>query len=253
MFEASLQEKPLKQNTAGVHLASVVMEFAGRTVIPGISLHLCEQRIALIGRNGSGKTTLLRLMAGLVAPTRGQIKVDGIDPYRDRKAILSRLGIMFQNPDHQIIFPTVGEELGFGLKQQGHCPDTVARMVKDILAQHGRSHWYDVSVHTLSHGQRQFLCLLSILAMGPDTILLDEPFAGLDLPTTIRLSRTFSRLPQRLITVTHDPAVAREAGRVVWIDAGQVRADGTPEVVLPAFEAEMQELGEHDADVNLAP
>ncbi|MFT0891750.1 energy-coupling factor ABC transporter ATP-binding protein [Pseudochelatococcus sp. G4_1912] len=242
-----------KDNTIGVHLDAVSLSIAGRTIIHDLYLHLDEKRIAIIGCNGSGKTTLLRLIAGLIAPTHGNIRVEGIDPFRDRRGVLSQLGILFQNPDHQIIFPTVGEELAFGLKQQGHKADDVVRMVKALLMRHGRAHWYDASVQTLSQGQRQFLCLLSILAMKPQTILLDEPFSGLDLPTAARLSRAFTQLPQRLITVTHDPAVARVAERVVWIDAGRVRADGTPEMVLPVFEAEMQEMGERDADIDLAP
>ena len=91
----------------------------GKPVLSGVSAHLTEARIGIVGRNGSGKTTLLRLIAGLIAPTAGRVRVDGIDPAGDRTAVLSRLGILFQNPDHQILFPTVEEELAFGLLQQG--------------------------------------------------------------------------------------------------------------------------------------
>jgi biotin transport system ATP-binding protein len=236
----------------GLHLRDAAYAANGRTILSGLTLSLTERRIAIIGRNGSGKTTLLRLMAGLIAPTGGSVRIDGIDPFGNRRAMLDRLGILFQNPDHQIIFPTVREELAFGLRQQGRDAAEANRMVAALLERHGRSHWIDASVDALSHGQRHFLCLLSILLMQPATILLDEPFAALDLPTITRLARAFARVPQRLITITHEPASARAAERVLWIEAGRIRADGTPAEILPAFEAEMARLGEIDADTDLA-
>jgi biotin transport system ATP-binding protein len=176
--------------------------------------------------------------------------VDGIDPARDRKAMLSRLGILFQNPDQQILFPTVAEELAFGLAQQGHRDaETQARAA---LATEGRADWADLPVSTLSQGQRQWLCLLSVLLMRPGTILLDEPFAALDLPTAARLTRRLATLPQRLITISHTPAAVATCDRLLWLDAGRIRADGPPAAILPAFTAEMTRLGEADADPHLS-
>jgi len=217
-----------------------------------LSLHLTERWIGIIGRNGSGKTTLLRLIAGLIAPDCGTVRVAGIDPARDRKAMLARLGILFQNPDHQIIFPTVAEELAFGLRQQGVDKGEAAHQVRALLRLHGRAHWETEAVTALSQGQRHFLCLLAVLAMGPRVILLDEPFAGLDMPTQLRLERTLDALPQRLITITHDPASLQGFDRVIWLEDGAVRTDGTVARVLPEFTAEMARLGEADADTDLA-
>ncbi|MFM2281758.1 MAG: hypothetical protein RLZZ444_3989 [Pseudomonadota bacterium] len=239
-------------NQQGISLDRVAYAVAGKFILSDLSFALSERRIAIIGRNGSGKTTLLRLMAGLVAPTSGSVLVDGIDPARDRKAMLDRIGILFQNPDHQIIFPTVAEELAFGLQQQGRSKAEAASMVEALLARHGRSHWLTATVHSLSQGQRHFLCLLSILAMKPDTILLDEPFASFDLPTVTRMARIFDQLPQRLIFITHDARTASSAERVLWLEAGQIRADGPPAQVLPEFEAEMRRLGAVDADTDIA-
>ena len=236
----------------GLILKDVGFSLQGKPILSGISLDLVERRIGIAGRNGSGKTTLLRLMAGLVAPTSGMVRLDGVDPAADRKAALARVGILFQNPDHQIIFPTVAEELAFGLRQMGRAESDVRATVTRLLADEGRAHWAAAPVHTLSQGQRQYLCLLAVLAMGPATILLDEPFAALDLPTQIRLRRRLEELSQRLIVVSHDPRVLAEMERVVWIEGGRIRRDGTAPDVLEEFSAEMARLGEADADADLA-
>lgn len=236
---------------SGLILADVGFSQQGKAILSGIELDLSERRIGIAGRNGSGKTTLLRVMAGLVAPTVGTVRLDGIDPAADRKAALARVGILFQNPDHQIIFPTVAEELAFGLRQMGQTDAAAREAVGKMLADEGRSHWATAPVHTLSQGQRQFLCLLAVLAMGPGTILLDEPFAALDLPTQIRLKRRLETLSQRLIVVSHDPDVLAGMERVVWIEGGRVQRDGPAGPVLEEFSCEMKRLGEADADADL--
>ena len=213
-------------------------------ILSDLTLTLKEPRIGIVGRNGSGKTTLLRLIAGLVTPTSGHVTVDGIDPARDRKAMLARMGILFQNPDQMILFPTVAEELAFGLRQLGHA-DAEAR-ARAALAAEGRADWADRPISALSQGQRQWLCLLSVLLMGPRTILLDEPFAALDLPTAARLTRRLAALPQRLITISHAPAAVATCDRILWLEAGRIHADGPPQQVLPDFTAEMDRLGHQD-------
>jgi biotin transport system ATP-binding protein len=237
---------------SGLLLQGAGVTLSGRAVLSEITLHLTEPRIAILGRNGSGKTTLLRLIAGLIAPSMGRVQVDGIDPSTDRRALLPRLGILFQNPDHQILFPTVAEELAFGLVQLGLSRREAAARVTAHLAQAGRATWAEAPIATLSQGQKQWLCLQAVLLMQPATILLDEPLSGLDLPTQARLTRLFATLPQRLVTITHDPATATGADRVIWLDAGRVAADGPPAEVLPAFVAEMERLGGQDADADLA-
>jgi biotin transport system ATP-binding protein len=225
---------------------------AGKSILSGLTLSLREPRIGIVGRNGSGKTTLLRLMAGLVAPTSGRVRIGGIDPFSDRKAALARLGILFQNPDHQILFPTVEEELAFGLRQQGQPQAAALHAARAALHAAGRGHWAGAPVSTLSGGQKHWLCLQAVLMMAPGTILLDEPFAGLDLAEQARMARRLATLPQRLITIAHDPAHVAQADRVIWIDAGCVAADGPPDTVLPAFASEMARLGDADADADLS-
>lgn len=242
---------PLSDNDSP-RLINAGFALAGRHILSGLTLDLTQQRIGIIGRNGSGKSTFLRLVAGLIAPTTGTVQLGEDIPSRDRKAMLSRIGILFQNPDHQIIFPTVGEELAFGLRQKGMDKLAAKKAVASLLARHGRSHWEAQSVTALSQGQRHFLCLLAVLAMQPQTILLDEPFAGLDLPTQTRLARELAALPQRLILITHDPKELLGYDRVIWIEGGRVREDGEAGPIVAAFTAEMARLGDVDADTDLA-
>jgi len=237
-----------EQAGGGIVLRGVSLAILGKPVLSDLTLNLGERRIGILGRNGSGKTSLLRLIAGLVAPSAGHLTVDGIDPARDRKAMLSHLGILFQNPDHQILFPTVEEELAFGLRQQGRTEAEARRIARAALETEGRAHWAGRPTATLSQGQRHWLCLMAVLLMQPRTILLDEPFAGLDLPLQARLTRRLAALPQRLITVTHDPASLQDSDRILWLEDGRLRLDGPPATVLPAFAAEMARLGAADRD-----
>ena len=236
----------------GIHLIDAAVTLSGRQVLTGLTLSLTEARIGIVGRNGTGKTTLLRLLAGLIAPTSGTVRLGGLDPARDRRAMLAAVGILFQNPDHQILFPTVDEELAFGLIQMGQSRSQAAQAVADLLAAEGRSHWAKAPVSTLSHGQKHYLCLLAVLAMRPATLLLDEPYAGLDLPTQTRLARRLQALPQQVIIISHDPAAVAGVDRVIWLEAGRVVADGPPGPVLAAFSAAMAARGALDADTDLA-
>jgi biotin transport system ATP-binding protein len=238
--------------SSGIEIASASVRLGGRLVLDSLNLRLTEARIGILGRNGSGKTTLLRLVAGLIAPQSGTVRVDGFDPYTDRKAALGGIGILFQNPDHQILFPTVEEELAFGLAQQGQSQAKALAHANAALQADGRAHWAKAPVTSLSQGQRHYLCLLSVLLMAPRTILLDEPLAGLDLPTQARLARRFAALPQRLVTISHDPAAVQDCDRVIWLEAGHIAGDGPPGTVIPAFTAEMARIGTSDADTDLA-
>jgi biotin transport system ATP-binding protein len=223
-----------------INLNEVVLDFETRRVIDQISLDIPEHRVGIIGTNGSGKSTLARLVCGLIAPDKGSIRVHGVDVYKDRKAALETIGIIFQNPDHQIIFPTCAEEISFGLTQQGLSRVQATKKALETLKKYDRTDWADRLAHQLSQGQRHYLCLMSILAMKPKVIILDEPYAGLDLPTSIQLHRTLDGLEQQLIMITHDPRVLAEFDRVLWMDNGRIVADGAAEQILKEYTDEMQ-------------
>lgn len=215
----------------------------GKQVLSGITLETSAKRIGIVGRNGSGKTTLARMIAGLVAADEGTVRICGQDVARDRKAALGAVGILFQNPDHQIIFPTVEEEIAFGLKQMGLGAEQVIAAVTTILQRFDKVHWAEAAIHQLSQGQRQLVCLMSVLAMAPQVIVLDEPFAGLDIPTTRQLARVLDSLEVCLVLITHDPAMLEGYERVLWIDEGRIVQDGPAGPALAAFKQQMRYLG----------
>lgn len=231
----------------GVTFSDVSYLRAGRLVLGPLDLSLTEPRIGIVGRNGSGKSTLLRLASGLLAPETGRVLVNGADIYADRAAALKNVGIIFQNPDHQIIFPTVVEEIAFGLQQQGLVKSAARDTALAFLSRHNRAHWADRSTAALSQGQRHYLCLLAVLAMGPKTLFLDEPYAGLDIPTSAGLHRELDGLDQQIVLVTHDPRVLRDFDRVIWLENGKVAADGPAGTVLSAYTLAMEHVGGPDA------
>jgi biotin transport system ATP-binding protein len=216
----------------GVHLRR-----DGRTIFADLSLSLQERRIGLVGDNGSGKSTLLRLANGLLLPERGDVIVNGRRTKQARGELSADVGFVFQNPDHQIIFPTVGEEIAFGLIEGGQTAAEARQAVQQLLAGHGCSGWIDRAVHDLSEGQKQLVCILAILATEPTVLLLDEPFSSLDLPTRLSLSARLMRLPQQIVMASHDLDLLRDFDRILWLENGQVRADGIPSQVLPDYRA----------------
>jgi len=223
-----------------INLKDVSFEFETHRVLDQINLNISEHRIGIIGVNGSGKSTLARLISGLIAPTSGSIRLNKIDVFKDRKAALKTVGIIFQNPDHQIIFPTCVEEISFGLIQQGMTRIEAEKKSKQLLLKFDKSNWSDELAHNLSQGQRHFLCLISVLAMEPDVIILDEPYAGLDLPTSIKLKNTIQKLNQQIVMITHDREILEDFERILWIDNGKIVRDGSFENVMPDFEKEMR-------------
>lgn len=224
----------------GVHLQGCSVDKLGKTILSLPDLTLTESRIGVVGRNGSGKSTLARLICGLVDPDHGTVHVGGIDMIRDRKSAIGAAGILFQNPDHQIIFPTVEEELAFGLTQLGESRNEARKGAIQMLEKFGKSQWSDRSIQTLSQGQRHLVCLMAVLMMDPRLILLDEPFAGLDIPTTRAMSRYLDALDQQVLHITHDPAMLEVYDRVLWLEQGRLQADGPPAEVIPAFIAAME-------------
>lgn len=227
-------------------------EVAGRPVLSGVTLHSSAQRIGVVGRNGSGKSTLARLLAGLLEPTSGQIRIGGHDIFSDRRAALATVGILFQNPEHQIIFPSVAEEIAFGLRQQGMDKAQAAARTDAVLRSFDKPHWKDAPISALSQGQKHLVCMMAVLAMRPQLLILDEPYAGLDIPTRRQLARYLHRVETRLFHISHEPSDLEGCDELFWLDRGRIVAHGTPAALLPDFTAEMIRQGDLDDIADLA-
>ncbi|MFG1360281.1 energy-coupling factor ABC transporter ATP-binding protein [Xanthobacter pseudotagetidis] len=222
-------------SAAGARLDGVRLSRAGRVVFEGLDLVLPERRIGLVGDNGSGKSTLLRLLNGLLLPDAGTVEVCGLETRAHRRALPGLAGFVFQNVDHQIIFPTVGEEIAFGPLEQGMGKAGAHARANHLLAAHGCAGWEGRAVEELSEGQKQLVCILAALAGGPRLLLLDEPFASLDLPTRLFLSERLAGLDLQVVMATHDLHLLEGFDRVIWLDRGRIAADGAPGAVLAAY------------------
>ena len=217
-----------------------------KTLLNDVSVHTNAKRIGVVGRNGSGKSTLARVLCGLTEVSSGSVRINQVDVARDRKRAINTVGMLFQNPDHQVIFPTVEEELAFGLQQQGSSQQNVHDDVKQILEKFNVSHWLEKSINTLSQGQRHLVCLMAVLLMRPKLIILDEPYAGLDIPTISQLNRFLEDVDATIVHITHQVELIKNYEMVWWMDEGHLIASDKPNVVLPLFLEKMTALGKQN-------
>ena len=227
-----------------IEILSASVFYGKEKILEDLSLSITEQRVGFIGRNGSGKTTLLRILAGLQELNSGKVLIDGTEVAKKRKEAIEKVGIIFQNPDHQIIFPTVGEELRFGLTQLGLSKNEADFKVNACLKEYNKLEWFDRSISTLSQGQKHLVCLLSVLLMEPKVLLLDEPFTGIDIPTQRKLEEYLRPLNQTVVLVSHVPETFENYERLIWIDEGGVQADGTPRGVIKKYQDAMYKYRE---------
>ncbi|BEG78613.1 energy-coupling factor ABC transporter ATP-binding protein [Achromobacter xylosoxidans] len=201
-------------------------------VLRGVSVTLDGRRIGIVGPNGAGKSTLARLVNGLVLPSSGSVRVGGLDTRHELKAVRRQVGFVFQNPENQIVFPIVREDLAFGLKQLE--PDRAQReaRIEAELAALGVAHLADRTSHTLSGGERQLVALAAVLVMRPGLVVFDEPTTQLDLRNRNRVRDAIAAMPQDAIVVSHDLALLEDFERVLVIQDGAIAADDTPAAAL---------------------
>lgn len=204
------------------------VSFGGRVALQPLSLALDERRVGVIGLNGSGKTTFARLINGLVKPTTGRVKVNGLDTVEDDRAVLAEAGFIFQNPQHQLIMPIVTDDIAFGLKNRGLPAHEIASRTEAVLVRFGVSHLARRRVHELSGGETQLVAMASVIVTGPKILILDEPTNQLDLRNRRMVAETIDTLDEDTIVITHDLALAESAERVLLFHEGRLVADGGP-------------------------
>ena len=188
-----------------------------------------------MGANGSGKSTLARLLNGLVLPSSGTVRVDGLDTRDAGPAVRRRVGFVFTDPDAQLVMPTPVEDVALSLRRT--VPDARERdeLAREALARVGLADHADLPVHALSGGQRQLLALTSVLATQPEVLVCDEPTTLLDLRWRSVVDDLLASLPQQVVLVTHDLDAAVRADRVLVVDDGRLVHDGEPVAAIEAY------------------
>lgn len=214
--------------TTRIEISAVSHSFTDQPVLRDITVTLTERRIAIIGANGSGKSTFSRLLNGLLLPDHGRVTVDGLDTARDVKAVRRKVGFVFQNPDNQIVFPTVEEDLAFGLKGLRMSRAERTEKTRSMLARFGLEALAGQSSHKLSGGQKQLLAIAGVLITAPGCIVFDEPTTALDLRNARRISEVIAGLQETAIVVTHDLDLISDFDRVLVFDDGRIVADDRP-------------------------
>ena len=224
-------------------------EEAEDSAVKGVSLEVEKgEFLAILGRNGSGKSTLAKLLNALILPTDGAISVDGISPTDEdrRYEIRTRCGMVFQNPDNQIVSTIVEEDCAFGLENMGVAPQEIRRRVDEALARVGMAEYALSSPHMLSGGQKQRVAIAGVVAMRPKIIVFDESTAMLD-PVGRRDVFSLARKLNReegitIVWITHFMEEAVQADRVAVMDAGRLVMQGAPREVF-SHEAEIRAMG----------
>ena len=228
---------------------SFTYEEAEDSAVKGVSLEVEKgEFLAILGRNGSGKSTLAKLLNALILPTGGEISVDGISPTDEdsRYEIRTRCGMVFQNPDNQIVSTIVEEDCAFGLENMGVAPQEIRRRVDEALARVGMAEYALSSPHMLSGGQKQRVAIAGVVAMRPKIIVFDESTAMLD-PVGRRDVFSLARKLNReegitIVWITHFMEEAVQADRVAVMDAGRLVMQGAPREVF-YHEAEIRAMG----------
>lgn len=205
------------------------------TLLRDVSARLTEQRVVVVGANGSGKSTLARLVNGLVTASTGTVRVDGLDVATDGPAVRRRVGFVFTQPSAQLVMPTVLEDVALSLRR--HVPEKREReaRARAVLADIGLGEHADTSVHALSGGQQQMLALAGVLACEPSVVVADEPTTLLDLRNARAVEERLLSMPQQLVLVTHDLALARRCDRALVVEDGRVSVDADPEAAVAHY------------------
>ena len=211
-------------------------------VLNGISIEIEQgKHVGVIGPNGSGKTTFVRHLNGLLTPTAGEIWVDGLNT-RDTvvvQKIRQRVGMVFQNPDNQIVGMSVEEDVSFGPGNLKLPPREIQKRVEKSLAMVGMENYAQRPPHTLSNGEKQLVAIAGVLAMEPRHIIFDEPTTYLDPSARKRVLQVITHLNKEGITivhVTHDMDEIAQADEIVVLNEGRVALQARPTEVFTRVE-----------------
>ena len=224
-------------------------EGAEEEAVAGVSLRVERgEFVAVLGRNGSGKSTLAKLLNALNIPQKGEIWIDGVAAHEEENSleVRKRCGMVFQNPDNQIVATVVEEDCAFGLENLGVPPGDIRRRVDEALEAVGMREYAEAAPHMLSGGQKQRVAIAGVLAMRPQIIVFDESTAMLDPSGRREVFAVAEELNRRdgitIVWITHFMDEALRAGRLLVMDAGKVALEGAPREVFEKTE-EIRKMG----------
>lgn len=235
-----------------IKVENVSFSYEDNKVLDDISLSVKEgEFVALLGHNGCGKSTMAKLFNVLLSPDNGTVTIDGITPKTedDVYEIRSRVGLVLQNPDNQLVATIVEEDVAFGPENLGIPPKEIRERVDNALKAVDMYHYRKHAPHKLSGGQKQRVAIAGIIAMEPKCIVLDEPTAMLDPKGRQEVMQTIKKLNKEhnitIVLITHYMDEAVQADRVIVMDKGRVLTQGTPQQVFSNVEL----LKSHSLDV----
>ncbi len=221
-----------------IKLRNVSFSYESQYVLDNVNLSFREGEIVVVlGLNGSGKTSLFKMMNALLLPTLGSVTVDGMNTMEKEKVwkIRRKVGMIFQNPENQIVGTTVEEDVAFGMENIGISREEMSKRIEEVLNFVGLKDMKNVEPFHLSGGQKQLLCVASVLAMKPKYIVMDEPTSMVDPPGRKRILKTMKEMNHTGKTVIFSTHILDEiviANRVVYLRKGRVIYDGNPMDVL---------------------
>ena len=235
--------------TEDLHFSYPAAEGVTPVVLDGVSLSIEEGSfVAVLGHNGCGKSTLAKHMNAILLPSGGTVYVDGIDTADDSRLLDIRraVGMVFQNPDNQIVANVVEEDVAFAPENLGVPPAEIRQRVDDALKAVNMYDHREHAPHLLSGGQKQRVAIAGVIAMQPRCIVLDEPTAMLDPIGRKDVLRTIKALNRErgvtVVLITHHMDEAAQADRLIVMAKGKVVADGAPKAVFSQVEA-LQKVG----------
>lgn len=235
-----------------IRVDNVSFSYDDNMVLNNISLSVQEgEFVALLGHNGCGKSTMAKLFNVLLSPQSGTVTIDGItaETEDDIYEIRSRVGLVLQNPDNQLVATVVEEDVAFGPENLGVPPQEIRRRVDSALKAVDMYEYRSYAPHKLSGGQKQRVAIAGIIAMEPRCIVLDEPTAMLDPKGRQEVMDTIRHLNKSMgitiVLITHYMDEAVQADRVIVMDKGSILTQGTPRQVFSKTEL----LKEHSLDV----
>ncbi len=224
-------------------------EGAAQNALSGVTMTIgAGEMLAIVGHNGSGKSTLAKHLNGLLLPTGGNVTIDGMDTKNEDAllAIRQRVGMVFQNPDNQLVTTIVEEDVGFGPENLGVPPKEIRGRVDAALESVGMTAYADKASHALSGGQKQRIAIAGMLAMQPEVLVLDEATAMLDPEGRREVLEIVKRLHREtgltVVMITQFMEETRSCDRVVVMGGGKLQFSGTPREVFRRS-AELRALG----------